>query len=369
MSDDGRGSGVRPTVPLQNPPGTASPTADTVIAGPAIPAIERIRLFSSQQWEEFVLEWAYSLRDNYARVERCGGAGDMGRDVIAYSVEEDASVWDNYQCKHYDRPLMPSDIWTELGKLVYYTYLGEFTVPRVYRFVAPQGAGSTLSKLFNKPAEMKTKLIENWDGKCRHSITQTGEVPLTDELKAHLNSIDFSIFGYIPPLRLIDDHRTTPWHIARFGGGLPPRPDFTPPPAEPASNEAVYLRKLFEAYSDARGTAALRFADISTEPQYSSHYSDSRLEFYSAESLRGFSRDTLPTGSFEQLQDEIHAGIRDTLRATHPHGFQRLLAVVGLARVLQLTCHPLVPRMHIRDRGGVCHQLANDRTDVEWVQR
>jgi len=357
------------TVPLQNPPGIPSPTADTVTAGPSIPAIERIRLFSPLQWEEFVLEWANSLRDNYARVERCGGAGDMGRDVIASSAEDDASGWVNYQCKHYGHPLMPSDIWLELGKLVYYTYLGEFTVPRAYKFVAPQGAGSTLSKLFNKPADLKTQLIENWDAKCRSSITRTGDVPLTDELNAHLNTIDFSIFGYTPPLRLIDEHRATPWHIARFGGGLPPRRDFTTPPVEPASNEVAYLRKLFEAYSDARGYAASRFADISTELQYVSHYSDSRLEFYSAESLRGFSRDTLPPGSFEELQDEIHAGIRDTLRGTYLHGFQRLLAVVGLARVLQLTSHPLVPRMHIRDRGGICHQLANDRADVEWVQR
>lgn len=357
------------TVPLPDPPATASPSADTVTSGPAIPAIERIRLFSPRQWEEFVLEWAHSLRALYARVERCGGAGDMGRDVVATPNATDANVWENYQCKHYDHPLMPSDIWLELGKLVYYTHLGKFTVPRAYRFVAPQGAGSTLSKLFEKPEDLRSGLIKNWDAKCRPSITQTGEVPLSPELLTHLKSIDFSIFRYIPPLKLIDEHRATPWHIARFGGGLPPRPDAATPPMEPAANEVVYLRKLFEAYSDARGNAASRFADISAEPQYSGHYSDSRFEFYSAESLRGFSRDTLPTGSFEQLQDEIHSGIRDTLRGTHTNGFQRLLAVVASARALQLTSHPLVPRMHIRDRGGVCHQLANDRDDVQWVQR
>jgi hypothetical protein len=110
-------------------------------------------------------------------------------------------------------------------------------------------------------------------------------------------------------------------------------------------------------------------ADLEPHDDVKEHFNDARLEFYSAESLRGFSRDTLPPGSFEELQDEIHAGIRDTLRGTYLHGFQRLLAVVGLARVLQLTSHPLVPRMHIRDRGGICHQLANDRADVEWVQR
>lgn len=357
------------TIPLPAPPSRAPPSADTVTSGPPIPAIERIRVFSPRQWEEFVLEWAHSLRSRYSKVERCGGAGDMGRDVVATPDDANPAIWDNYQCKHYGQPLMPSDIWLELGKLVYYTHQGEFTVPRAYRFVAPQGAGSSLSKLFAKPADLKAQLIANWDSQCRSSITRTGEVPLSPELLAHLNTIDFSSFGSIPPLTLIDQHRTTPWHIARFGGGLPPRPPLPTPPAEPDVIEAVYLRKIFEAYSDARGSAVSRFADISAEPQYSGHYSDSRVEFYTAESLRSFSRDTLPDGSFKQLQEEIHSGVRDTLRGAHPNGFQRLLAVVGSARALQLTSHPLVPRMHIRDRGGICHQLANDRDDVQWVPR
>jgi len=45
--------------------------------------VERVRLFSPSQWECFVQEWGDSLRDEYELVERCGGAGDMGRDVIA----------------------------------------------------------------------------------------------------------------------------------------------------------------------------------------------------------------------------------------------------------------------------------------------
>ena len=65
---------------------------------------------------------------------------------------------------------MPSDIWLELGKLVYYSYHGEFTVPRAYMFVAPQGAGSTLSKLFERPDELRTELIEKWEVKCRHDL-------------------------------------------------------------------------------------------------------------------------------------------------------------------------------------------------------
>ena len=355
------------TIPLPNPLDPHNPSADTAISGPPIAPIDRIRLFSPSEWEDFVLEWAHSLRGHYARVDRCGGAGDMGRDIIGIPDEGEPAVWDNYQCKHYDHPLMPSDIWLELGKLVYYTHKNEFTCPRRYRFVAPQGVGTKLSKLLGKPEALKAGLIEQWDDKCRSSITSTGEIPLEGELREHLEGLDFSIIGYIPPLTLLDHHRTTPWYISRFGGGLPPRPVTPDPPDTPSDLEAVYLRKLFDAYSDARERPIGSFDDIREDMELTGHYGDARLEFYSAESLRSFSRDTLPQDSFEALQDEIHSGIRDIIRGEHENGFRRLLAVVQTARALQLTAHPLVPRMHTRDRGGVCHQLANDRDDVKWV--
>ena len=91
------------SVPLPLPLAPAGVTADFVAAGLPIPPIERIRIFSDRQWEEFVLEWADSLREHYGRVERCGGAGDMGRDVLAF-CKTDPAVWDNYQCKHYKDP-------------------------------------------------------------------------------------------------------------------------------------------------------------------------------------------------------------------------------------------------------------------------
>ena len=99
-----------PSRPLPQPSASLAVSADVVAAGPAIPAIDRIKLFSERQWEEFVLEWADSLRTIYQRVERCGGSGDMGRDVIAF-CNAPSTDWDNYQCKHYGGALAPSDIW------------------------------------------------------------------------------------------------------------------------------------------------------------------------------------------------------------------------------------------------------------------
>jgi hypothetical protein len=329
--------------------------------------MDLMKLFSPDEWEAFVLEWAHSLDSRYELVEKCGGAGDMGRDVIATVSEDDPDVWDNYQCKHYEHPLRPADIWLELGKAVYYSHQGEFTFPRRYRFVAPQGAGTTLIKLFKKPDDLKARLVGEWDKHCRNGITSTQDVVLEGALRDYLDALDFSVIGCIPAQRLVDDHRRTRWHVARFGGGLPQRPEAPEPPDKPVEKEVGYLTKLFAAYADHRGHPVENVNDLAGVNSLLRHYSRSRKEFYSAESLRGFSRDTLPLGSYETLQEEVLAGVQDILDGQHEDGYQRVLAVVQAARQLQLTRHALVPRLDVRDRGGICHQLANDREDVRWV--
>lgn len=340
-------------------------SADTVAAGPSILPIERLKLFSAEQWEEFINEWVNSLDGEYARVERLGGAGDMGRDVVAFTDTDE--VWDNYQCKHYDHSLQPSDIWTELGKLVYYTFKGEYSCPRKYYFIAPQGAGTKLSNLFKKPDSLCSGLIDNWDKYCKSKITDKNEVILDEALQLHLKGIDFSIFDHTPPLTIIDQHATTRYYTARFGGGLPPRPQAQTPPEQPESTEATYIRKLLDAYGDHKSCQVNAIEEI-RDDGLNEHYKDSRVEFYSAESLRSFSRDSLPRGEYEKLQDEIHDGIRDDLRSDHRDGYQRVVAVVKTARNLQVTSHPLVSCLHVRDRGGICHQLANDKDEVRWVK-
>lgn len=313
-----------------------------------------------------MLEWADSLRSRYAKVERCGGAGDMGRDIIAFETVG-GGVWDNYQCKHYGKSLTPVDVWLELGKLVYYTYIGAYTCPRRYAFVAPCGVTTTLSNLLRRRDNLRNGLIQQWDAKCRRGITTTKEIPLTGALRAHLDSFDFSIFEALQPLRLIDEHSRTRWHVARFGGGLPPRPPAAPPPATPTPVEAGYVRCLLDAYGEHLKRAIAAPSDLDAENILKEHFGDSRVEFYSAESLRSFSRDTLPPGEFEKLQNEVLDGIRDEIRADQPSGYARLLAVVKAARALQLTGHALNTRIAVRDRGGICHQLANDKK-ARWVR-
>lgn len=352
--------------PLPSPLGGTTPSVDVVAAGLPIPPIERIRIFSAGQWEDFVLEWADSLRDRYITVERCGGAGDMGRDIIAFDKVTPA-VWDNFQCKHYKAGLAPSDVWLELGKLVYYTYIDEYTYPRKYTFVAPQGAGTKLSNLLRKPDKLKEQLIENWEKHCREGITSTTVVDLDAALRSYLDALDFSIFEAVPPLRIIDQHAKTRWHVTRFGGGLPARPKPTTPPATVAAHEVTYVRSLLDAYGDHLKCALPTVADLGAHDDVREHFNDARLEFYSAEALRAFSRDTLPPGAFEELQDELHGGIKDEIRGVHPDGYRRVLSVVKTAKLLPITDHALKDRLSTHDRGGICHQLANDGK-VRWVK-
>jgi len=83
---------MKNTIPLPTLPNPPRAYVDIVTMGPRLLPIERIKLYSGTQWEEFVLEWAHGLKSKYSLVERCGGAGDMGRDIIAYPNENDTNV-------------------------------------------------------------------------------------------------------------------------------------------------------------------------------------------------------------------------------------------------------------------------------------
>jgi hypothetical protein len=355
---------IPPIEPLPEP--AVPPVAPaTVAAGPLIAPIDRIKLFGPTEWEEFVVEWAESLKASYAEVGRLGGPGDQGRDVIG--IADDGS-WDNYQCKHYGHPLAPSQVWTELGKLLYYTYTGAFARPRQYFFVAPQGVGTTLSNLLRQPERLRQGLLDNWATYCEANITATENISLDNGLREYINAFDFAIFGTIAPHRLLDGHAKTRWHVARFGGGLPTRPTPELPPATPTPAEARYVRALLDAYSDHLRQSVDALEDLPDESPLGSHFADARREFYSAEALRAFSRDTLPRGSFEELQDQVYSGISDELRDDHDDGYRRVRAVVKTARTLALDGHALNTSMTPRDRGGICHQLANDGTIEKWAK-
>nr|QNO49118.1 hypothetical protein CPECMPGB_00038 [Methanosarcinales archaeon ANME-2c ERB4]QNO49155.1 hypothetical protein DBBAIPCH_00038 [Methanosarcinales archaeon ANME-2c ERB4] len=58
----------------------------------------------------------------------------------------------------------------------------------------------------------------------------------------------------------------------------------------------------------------------------------------------------------------------DEIRSDHSDGYRRVIAVVKLARQLQVNAHALIAALTPLDRAGICHQLANDNENVRWVR-
>lgn len=337
-----------------------------IISGETISAINRIKLYSANEWEEFIEEWASSLDKDYLEVERLGGAGDKGRDVVGIISESPTYKWDNYQCKHYDHPLVPTDIWTEIGKLSYYTFIKDYTLPEQYYFIAPQGVGTTLSDLLKKPSQLKRELLENWDKKCKNKITSKQTIELTDDLRKHIDSIDFKIFRKKSPLSIIKDHSKTHYHIARFGGGLPKRPVCEPAPTNIQEKELNYINKLLKSYSSEAETSFEEVHQLPSESKYKNHLDRTREHFHRVEQLQNFIRDKLPPSVFETFKSDIKSGIINIVEEEHSSGYKCILAVESEARKLSLSDNPISLCSNGNDRVGTCHHLAND-DEINWT--
>lgn len=344
-----------------------------LLNGRPIPAIDRIKLFSPNDYEVFIQEWLFGyLKNQYEKVRRSGGAGDKGRDVIAYkkySADNIELSWDNYQCKHYANPLMPSNIWIELGKLCFYTYRQDFTIPNKYYFVSPQGVGSTLGDLIEKPDELRNELIKNWDNYCKSGVTKGQSIELKGTFRQYVENFDFSIVSYIEPLEIIEQHQQTKFHTPRFGGGLTKaRPINVVTPNEISNKEMNYVNKLLKAYSDHTKEQIESLDKLKVHSNLINHFHRQREHFYLADSLHKFERDTLPDGTnaFNELKEEIYDGIIDIVDSEFKDGFEKVKKVTQEARKLEITSNLLVSVLKSNDRSGICHHLANE-DKIDWV--
>lgn len=345
------------------------PNSNLVAQGKPILPVKRIQIFSPEEWEIFIEEWV-SVRPShpYLDIERLAGAGDWGVDVAGYVNDQTQPgyTWDCYQCKHYKDPLMPNQIWGELGKFIYHCYSSHFPVPRAYYFVAPNGCGTSLSRLLAKPTKLKIDLIAAWKSHIQDHITKTGPVEFTGPLQAYVENFNFDIFQKIAVIQLIAEHKAHPNHLVWFGGGLPPREVFDEAsvPAAVQPTESVYVFQLLQAYSSAASAA---FADPSVlSPPYQGHFKRARLNFHHAEQLRTLYRDSLPPGTFESFQREIFDGVINICDDAHENGYSRVRAVETQAAIVTVASNPLKDVSLTKDRIGVCHQLCN-QNELKWM--
>ena len=340
--------------------------------GAPIDPLVRLASFTPDQFERFIWEWVNGYVSNrYVEVQQRGGPGDKGRDVVAWLDESGATQrrWHLYQCKRYKDPLTPSEFMVELGKLCYYSFRGDFTIPELYYIVSPKGVGNALQDLIDDPSSLKSRLVEKWDAWCREDITASQEILLTGAFLTHVQTFDFSIVKTLQPSTLIEQHKQTKYHAAVFGSCFKPRPPVAPPPFKVAPTETVYVKKVFEAFSDHLQSPVSGAHDFCAHDHLTACFNHARECFYCAESLKEFSRDNLPDDSeFLSLCKQILQGVTPTLNRIHKDGYEKLIDVSEKVVGLRITSNILVSEMEPSDSIGICHHLANEGP-ITWVKK
>lgn len=333
-----------------------------------ITPINKVRIMNEDSFEQFTLEWLYACKKTkYSSIRRIGGAGDKGRDIIAYYA--DNSI-DYYQCKHYNSALSLSNYYLELGKLCYYTYSREIPMPKEYYIIASNDVGPSFQSIIDTPTELSSKLIENWDTYCKNRITKTKQISLDEPFQNYITSFDFSIVKSYPIAQIIDEYLDTTYGNIRFGGRSFNVPSQLTPKASVEPEEMNYILALFEAYSEEIGTNINTIEELKNYKNYFDHFNRQRKDYYSVETIRRFLRDTATDSrQFDILKDEIYNGIIDVHEQDYENGYKRLIADLQHATVVNTSKCLLDSKLHCigsNERKGTCHMLVNDNK-LKWV--
>jgi hypothetical protein len=337
--------------------------------------LDRLANMSAKDFERVTLEWANGyLKEKLPSVHEVqirGGAGDKGRDVVVWLDPPSVKPrrWHLYQCKHYSSKLGGPKAIVEVGKLIYYTHIGELTVPEIYSFVTHKGVTGDLQDLLDDPEKMKAWVLKSWDQSCSATITSKATISLDDKLKNHIESFDFSIFSAKQPLDFIKEHATTHYHLAVFGAPLIERPPAPEPPSEVTAQERIYTEQLYLVIAERLQIPVTSVKDFLSDADMSLLFKRSRVSFFSAEGLKGLARDRMSDAAFfDSLLKEFEDGLFHTYSIKGPSGLQRLQTTLQAAQQLQLGAHVLAPHTNALDREGVCHHLVNNET-IKWCDK
>jgi len=351
--------------PIPDPAPPATLTAAQLAQGPYLTPLKRVSTYESGEWEAFILEWAHGL-DRYLQVQRLGGSGDQGLDIIGFTdLAGFQGVWDGYQCKHYSSPLSPGNAYIEMRKVFQGVDRGMWILPRRYEFAAPKGCSTGLAVLLGHPENLKRGFLEALTK--NKGVKKGVSAAEIEQVREIAQGADFSIFGQVDMLELIQAHREGPYYLPRFGGALPPRPPIPAPPADPGASEAVYLAHLLEAYRERHGSGIVTIEDALGVPEAAPHLQRQREAFYSAEALREFAQGLVPLGTYEAFMDDLYDGVIETHERKHADGLERLSAVLDQSINVQVDSNALIHSSRTNDRKGVCHQLSNAKR-LRWVR-
>lgn len=341
--------------------------------GLPVEPLTRLAQFSPADFERLTLEWAsdyLAKTPGIHEIQQRGGAGDKGRDVIVWLDPPGATPrrWRLYQCKHYGVALGAGKAVTEIGKVLHYTHIGDYSPPEEYWFVTHQGTTSPFQDLLDDPSKLRAYTIENWEKYCANEITSKSTVALTPKLRAHIKSFRFEIFRAKQPLELVNEHAKTRYHLAVFGLPLIDRPKPPEPPSAVAPGETRYVDQLYKVIGEELRKPVAQPADFAQADHLRVLFDRSRLTFYCAEGLKELARDQMANASFfATLLDEFCNGLFYHYNEPSASGYQRLMATIKAAQSFQLGGHMLAAHVRANDREGMCHQMANEGR-AEWCK-
>jgi hypothetical protein len=207
-----------------------------------------ILALDSVELEQFVLDWVYSKKSKYLETTRLSGAGDLGRDVVGFlSEKKHEGAWHNYQCKQYAKPISVDLALLEVGKILYYAFMGKFTAPAAYFFVAPRGVNRNFEDLLFNPSRFKDKLTNEWDECCAEKIIKGQRITLDSSLEEFINGFNFAVIKRINLSDMLIDPSVAPVLFKWFGSDPGPAPKGAAPVAI-QGGEMNYVTQLLEAY-------------------------------------------------------------------------------------------------------------------------
>lgn len=373
---------VPDTEPISNPGGTLSVKLHAV----RLEAKDVISHYSPEDWEELIERWVYkkyspnseseSVGVGGYRIERLTGSGDQGVDIGVFKNTENGKgnfngEWYCYQAKLYKKKLTYSDVLPEIFKVIRHVDAGHYVAPKEYYFVASSGFTPGVKNLLGNSDRLKKRILDDIDKPARYA--KDYRKAYLEELKDTVRSMDFSIFKTMSRKYLISEDETTTFYIAREQSELPERTEYDtkykPDRRKIADAEEVYIKKLLDIYYEDNPPTPSPFClgDVPSEKQ--GHFGRQREYFYSAEALRKFAEDSVPSGTYDALKQDILVDVTETAEDNHTKGMKRLRAVQDKASNTPLDQHGVIySRIRAADRLGICHQLANE-DKLTWVEK
>lgn len=308
--------------------------------------------------EELIKKWIAHEVPAYYDFDRNSGAGDRGLDSVGFlSDQRYEGAWDNYQCKQLSKALGEPSFFGELGKVLYYASLGEFTLPSRYIFVAPFGVVGNVRNWLAMPTKLKSELRDNWTARCAKLIVAKTIIPMSNELLNCIESFDFSKVEAWNVHKLVEQpnlRKVLHQYVDIDPGTAPPGVV----PSGVDQSERPYIAQLIGVYEDHGSKGFADELEVFAHPDYGPHLQDQRRRYHDADAFNRHFRDNITEDVLLQFEQDIYDGVVDEYRSEV--GYKRVSSVMKLAGQLQVSgVFERHKRAPVSVKQGVCHHFAN----------